>query len=297
MALLGNEHRVVPDGCCTLYTGYVDHWRVIIIARPDAHDVVGSVANRPVITEIVGGASLGSCWTYRSSIAVPAILLRVRVQLQHVAIEEFRGARCIIAEHIRHHICQLWADDLLARIEGVSIGLSRAGEDDFIDSIVWHMHASIGEGSYRRGVIDQVHAQTAKHQRIAWRSVIAADAHILRRLHCVGDAYMLQYLDRWYVQRVLQGAAQGHISMILMIVVYGRKRWGVRIWNCQRDRLIDDGLRGRCSLLEGRDIDIWLERGTWLAIALRGYVELPIDALIVIVDTAEQRKNCTGMII
>src|SRR5690242_7709534 len=49
MSLLGHQHRIVPDRGRTLNTGHIEHRRIVIIAGPDAHHVIGGITNRPVI--------------------------------------------------------------------------------------------------------------------------------------------------------------------------------------------------------------------------------------------------------
>src|SRR5581483_5096722 len=63
VSLFGDEHGVVPDGGGSLYACHINHGSIVIIAGPDAHDIVTGVANGPVITEILCGACFSGGWS------------------------------------------------------------------------------------------------------------------------------------------------------------------------------------------------------------------------------------------
>ena len=115
--LFGYEHRVVPDRGGTLHASHVVHRRIVVVARPNAHDVVRGVANGPVIAEILRGACLSGSGSHDATIAIVATILRFRVELQHIAIKKFRDAGGVVAQDVGHHIGQLRADDALALID------------------------------------------------------------------------------------------------------------------------------------------------------------------------------------
>src|SRR6266568_9540259 len=48
-ALFGQEHTIVPDGSGPIDPCHVDHGRIVVVACPDAHLIIRSVTNRPVI--------------------------------------------------------------------------------------------------------------------------------------------------------------------------------------------------------------------------------------------------------
>ncbi len=112
----------MPDGGRTLNPAHIVHRSIIVIASPDTHHIISCIAQRPVIAEIVGRTCLGRRRADRSAITVPAVLLRIGVELQDVAIEEFGDARLVIAQHAGNQIRQLRTDDLLAGVVLVLVG-------------------------------------------------------------------------------------------------------------------------------------------------------------------------------
>ena len=62
-------------------------------------------------------------------------------------------------------------------------------------------------------MIDQAHPQTAEYEGIAGSALVAGDTHLLGSFHGGVDTYMLQDTYCWYIQLVLQCAAQSHITM------------------------------------------------------------------------------------
>src|SRR6266849_5417323 len=105
------------------------------------------------------GMCVGRSRTDHAPIAVLAVLLGVRVDLQNVTIQEFRDTRGVIAEHIGHHVGQLWANDALSWAELVlKKQFAGRGRDDLVDSIVRLAHSSIGEYAHGRGVVKEANA-------------------------------------------------------------------------------------------------------------------------------------------
>src|SRR5262249_22706992 len=96
-ALLCQQHRLVPHGRGTLRTGDIIHWRVVVVPGPDAHHKVCGIANRQVIAEVLRRACLGRSRSYYAAIAFVAVLLRIGIELQDVAIEKLWCARGIVA--------------------------------------------------------------------------------------------------------------------------------------------------------------------------------------------------------
>ena len=52
-------HYIVPDGAGAGNTDNIIHCSIITIASPDANGDIGGVADGPVITKTLGGASFG----------------------------------------------------------------------------------------------------------------------------------------------------------------------------------------------------------------------------------------------
>lgn len=75
VSLFGDEHGVVPDRSSPLYACHIEHGGIVIVAGPDAHDIIAGVANSPVITEILCSAGFSGGWSDDTTVAVPAIIL------------------------------------------------------------------------------------------------------------------------------------------------------------------------------------------------------------------------------
>src|SRR2546428_12674862 len=87
-ALFGQEHTIVPDGGGTIDACYVHHGGVVIVAGPDAHNVVCCIADRPVIFEVAGCTSLGGSGADGAAMPCEALLTSVGIELEDIAIKE-----------------------------------------------------------------------------------------------------------------------------------------------------------------------------------------------------------------
>src|SRR5579872_4375898 len=85
MALLCEQQAVVPDGTRAINTSDVDHRGVVVVAGPDAHHVVGGVADRPIVAEILRGAGFRGGRADGAGIAFVALRLRIAVQVEGAA--------------------------------------------------------------------------------------------------------------------------------------------------------------------------------------------------------------------
>ena len=210
----------MPDGGSARDATHIDHRRIIIVPGPDTHHEISGIAHRPVIAEIIGRPRFGGGRSHHAPVAIPTIPLRIRVKLQHIAIEKFGDAVLIIAQHIGHHIGQLRTDNLGARRElMLEENLPCGTHHNLSDGIIRHVNPAIGKCPHRRGMIDQANPQTAQHHRETRRPLIRRDTHILSCLQGISDTHMIEYQHPRYIERVLQCAAQRHMPVKVQIIV------------------------------------------------------------------------------
>ena len=152
VALLGQQQTIVPDGACAIDARNIHHWRVIIVACPHAHHIIGSIANRPVITEFLGGACLDGGRTNGAWIALVALRLRIAVQVERAALAELESARGVVAQDIRSDKCYLLADNSFPYgHKMVDQAALRIGYR--INGMRGNAHPAIGKHSKGRGLI------------------------------------------------------------------------------------------------------------------------------------------------
>src|SRR5579859_2329666 len=171
----------MPDRPGAIYVSYIHHRRIIIIARPDADDIITGIAHRPVIAEIGGGARLSRGRANRTRIALVALGLRVAVEIERATLPELEGTRGVIAEHIGNDKGDLLTDNTRPLWLEVENGTALRIQNR-IDGMRWDAYPPIGKDPISGCFIQQVHAQRAQYHRIVWRTLIRIDAHDLRRM-------------------------------------------------------------------------------------------------------------------
>jgi len=208
----------VPDRSGAIHTCYVDHGRVIIVACPHPHNVVGGVAYRPVIPEVLGRACFDGSGTDEAGVARVTLRRCVAVEEQRAALAELEGTGGVVAQHVGHHIGYLLADNALALGDEVIDQLTLCVHH-CVDGMWRNAHAAIGEHAEASGFVEQVNAQRAEHHSVVWRADIAGDAHLLCRVQCIINADPEENLHSRNVERVLQGIAYRQQAVIAPVVV------------------------------------------------------------------------------
>src|SRR6266581_7910436 len=177
-SLLRQQHTIVPDGGGAIYTRYVDHRRVVVVACPDTHHIICGITDCPVIAELLRGTCLDSRRAYNAGVSLVALCLCVAVEIEGTTLAKFEGTRSVIAQYIRHQKC-----DLLIYH---SFPLGHELVDQFplcihhhIDSMRRNAHTAVGKDTISRCLIQQVNTQCAQHHCIVRRSRIACNAHKL----------------------------------------------------------------------------------------------------------------------
>src|SRR5215472_3754685 len=126
-------HDIMPDRAGARDTNYLVHSAIIAVPRPDTHGQIGSVAERPVITETVGRSRFRCC---RS------------IQFKRIARGELVVARPLVGEdaadqesHVLSHGANaLWMSSIIG-IERMALAVS-----NFQDRCWWYTHPPVCKG-------------------------------------------------------------------------------------------------------------------------------------------------------
>lgn len=103
LALLRQEEAIMPDGGRAIDACYINHWRIVVVARPHTHYVIAGIANRPVVAEIGRGSRFRGGWANRAGIALVTLLLCAAMQVERATFAKLEGARGVVAQDVCHH--------------------------------------------------------------------------------------------------------------------------------------------------------------------------------------------------
>ena len=226
------------------------------VADPHHDGQVGRVAVGPRVTIVVGGARLGRRRPQRRLWIVALVEHQRRIRA--VSKQFGRRVRQDVVDHVRragiHHLLAL-GDFVI--LEHAAFGIDNAGDGHQRD-----LEPVIGKGRVDLGHVDRLDLGAAQRQAqpeclFCVRSP-GGHAHFGAHVDGVVDADEVERLDRWNVQRIAQGAANGGLAVEDVVEVARAPLVRRRIF--PTGRLIVDGRRWRVALQERRAVNDRLDR-------------------------------------
>ena len=262
-------HDGLPDLGGQPAAGHALQGRVVVIAHPDAGDILLGEADEPGVAIAAGRAGLARH--------------RARAQLGARA-----GPR---ADHLLHHVDQLarraLADDALPEAAGLAhqrAVIAAHGQADH--AVRRDRGAAVADTRIGAGQFQKRRLGRAQPKRGAGGQV-ADDAEIMGDLAHAVAAHGLLQADGRGVQRLRQRLRQRHRAAEIAAVVLRRPVAPAR--DADRQRRVLHRVVGRIAHLQRGGIDEGLEARPGLPLGLRGAVEVAVAARVTPADHGTHR--------
>ncbi|MPL60708.1 hypothetical protein SDC9_06269 [bioreactor metagenome] len=246
-------HHLVPDLGRKAAAGDARKRAVVVVAHPDAGDVIGGEADEPGVARRLRGAGLAGDLVSVEPGAPAGALFDA---LEHHPHQLARGA-------LRDH-------PLAHAAAGPEKRLGIALQPQLGQAVGFHRGAAVQDAGIGAGHLEQRRFGDAEHHRRPRREV-RGEAEVGGDLAHRIEAHGLPHAHGGGVDRFGEGLPQRDLAQILVGVVLRRPR--ARALDVDRQWAVENGRVGRPAHVERRGIDEGLEGGAGLPLRLGGAVE------------------------